>query len=195
MARPREFDRDEALLKARDAFWERGYEGTSISDLVGTLGLAPARIYAAFGSKEDLFREAVALYEAQEGGFVARALEEELTAREAVDRMLREAVETYTRPGRPRGCLVVSAATSCSAENEQIRDWLAERRLMQTNAIVARLEKAVRDGELGPETQVQAMGDSLAALLHGLSIQARDGVPPERLLALCALTTRALFLM
>ena len=195
MARPREFDRDEALLKARDAFWERGYEGTSISDLVGTLGLAPARIYAAFGSKEDLFREAVALYEAQEGGFVARALEEELTAREAVDRMLREAVETYTRPGRPRGCLVVSAATSCSAENEQIRDWLAERRLMQTNAIVARLEKAARDGELGPETQVQAMGDSIAALLHGLSIQARDGVPPERLLALCALTTRALFLM
>ena len=60
--RPREFDRDEALAKARDAFWKRGYEGVSMSDLVAILDLASSRIYAAFGSKEDLFREAVALY-------------------------------------------------------------------------------------------------------------------------------------
>ncbi|RCS22778.1 TetR/AcrR family transcriptional regulator [Phyllobacterium salinisoli] len=193
MARPREFDRDQALLKARDAFWERGYEGTSIADLVGTLGLAPARIYAAFGSKEGLFREAVALYEAREGGFVARALKEETTAYGAIERMLREAVETYTRPGRPRGCLVVSAVASCSADNERIRDWLAERRLMQTDAIIARLERAVREGELEPETDALALGDALAALLNGLSVLARDGVPRARLFALCGLTTRALF--
>ncbi|MCG6395766.1 TetR/AcrR family transcriptional regulator, partial [Vibrio alginolyticus] len=60
--RPREFDREVALRKAEQVFWQRGYEGTSMSDLVAALGIASARIYAAFGSKENLFREAIALY-------------------------------------------------------------------------------------------------------------------------------------
>lgn len=67
--RPREFDREQALLKARNLFWRQGYEGTSMSDLVAELGIASARIYKAFGSKEQLFREAIASYETEEGGF------------------------------------------------------------------------------------------------------------------------------
>src|SRR5882757_1475120 len=118
--RPREFDRDKALAKARDAFWARGYEGVSMVDLVSTLGLASARIYAAFGSKEALFREAVALYDAEEGGFATRALEQEPTAQQAIERTLREAVETYTSKDRPQGCMVVSAATNCTNENEGV---------------------------------------------------------------------------
>ena len=74
--RPREFDRDQALRKAMLLFWQHGYEGTSMSALVEALGIASARIYAAFGSKEQLFREAVALYEEGEGGFAPRALEQ-----------------------------------------------------------------------------------------------------------------------
>jgi AcrR family transcriptional regulator len=128
MARPREFDRDEALAKARDAFWATGYEGTSVADLVTKLGLAPARLYAAFGSKEDLFKEAVALYEAKEGGFVARALAEEPSACRAVIRMLNDAIELYTRPGRPRGCLVVSAATSSAPFANSLPSGDARRR-------------------------------------------------------------------
>ncbi len=124
--RPREFDRDAALAKARDAFWSRGYEGVSITDLVETLGLASARIYAAFGSKEKLFQEAVALYDEGEGGFATRALAEEPTAARAIERSLREAVETYTRKDRPQGCMVVSAATNCAAENDGVREFLAD---------------------------------------------------------------------
>ena len=75
--RPREFDREQALLKARNLFWRQGYEGTSMSDLVAELGIASARIYKAFGSKEQLFREAIASYEAEEGGFADRAFAQE----------------------------------------------------------------------------------------------------------------------
>ena len=181
--RPREFDRDQALAKARDAFWARGYEGTSMADLVSALGLASARIYAAFGSKEDLFREAVALYEANEGGFATRALREEPTARGAIERILREAVEIYTRSGRPRGCLVVSAAVTSAAENDGVRAWLTKLRRAQTHAIIKRLEQALREGELKPGTDPEALGDYFGTILHGLSVQARDGVSRERLLA------------
>lgn len=72
-------------------------------------GIASARIYAAFGSKEQLFREAVALYEASDGGFADRALREQ-AVRPAIERMLHDAVLTYTKRGRAQGCLVVSAA-------------------------------------------------------------------------------------
>jgi AcrR family transcriptional regulator len=190
--RPREFDRDQALRTAQEAFWTRGYEGTSMADLVSALGLASARIYAAFGSKQDLFREAIALYEANEGSFGTRALAEEATARRSIERMLNEAVEIYTRPGRPKGCMVVSAATNCAVENDQVLQWLAERRRARTASIVARLKRAVQDGELNPDTDTQALGDYYATFMHGLSVQARDGVPKKRLLASNAVAMQAL---
>lgn len=181
--RPREFDRDKALEKARDAFWARGYEGTSMADLVDTLGLASARLYAAFGSKEELFREAVELYEANEGGFASRALEEEPTAQLAIKRMLDDAIELYTKPGRPLGCMVVSAATNCASENDPVMQWLASHRRLRTASIADRLREAVADGELKPDTDAEALGNYYATLLHGLSVQARDGVSKDSLLA------------
>ena len=182
--RPREFDRALALEKARDAFWARGYEGVAMSDLVAALGIASARIYAAFGSKEALFREAVELYETGEGAFAVQALAAPLSVRDAVARMLEAAVLLYTRSGQPQGCMVVTAATNTSAGNDGIRDWLVQHRRARTDAVVERLRAAQAAGELKAETDVQALGDCYAALLHGLSVQARDGVPAERLLAL-----------
>ena len=182
--RPREFDRALALEKARDACWARGYEGVAMRDLVAALGIASARIYAAFGSKEALFREAVELYETGEGAFAVHALAAPLPVREAVARMLEAAVLLYTRAGQPQGCMVVTAATNTSADNDGIRDWLAQHRRDRTEAVIERLRAAQAAGELNAQTDVQALGDCYAALLHGLSVQARDGVPAERLLAL-----------
>lgn len=188
VGRPREFDRGEMLAKARDAFWVRGYEGVSMADLVEAMGIASARIYAAFGSKEQLFREAVELYETGEGGFAARALAEEETARSAIGRMLRDAIELYCRPGRPSGCMVVAAATNCAAGNDAVGQWLAAHRRERTAAIIDFLRGA--EAELPDATDPEALGDQFAALLHGLSVQARDGVPKERLLALVAQAMR-----
>lgn len=190
--RPREFDRDKALENARDAFWARGYEGTSMADLVAALGIASARIYAAFGSKQDLFREAVELYEAGEGGSATRALAEAPTARQAIEKMLFEGIEICTRPGRPRGCMVVSAATNCAAENDEVLNWLAERRLVQTECIVARLKRGIGDGELKPDTDTQMLADYFATVMRGLSVQARDGVSRARLLAFVPVTMQVI---
>ncbi|WP_434460207.1 TetR/AcrR family transcriptional regulator [Serratia plymuthica] len=181
--RPREFDREQALLKARDLFWRQGYEGTSMSDLVAELGIASARIYKAFGSKELLFREAIASYENHEGGFAERAFSEETGVRAAIKRLLEDAVTLYSRTDLPQGCMVVSSAVSVSAENSSIKIWLAEHRLLRTQGIIERLRLAVKNGELPADTDADSLGDYFAIFLHGLSIQARDGVTKERLLA------------
>jgi AcrR family transcriptional regulator len=167
------------------AFWQRGYEGTSMSDLVQALGIASARIYAAFGSKQALFREAVQRYESGAGGFADLALAEEPQVREALARMLRDAATTYTEEGRPQGCMVVLAATNFAVDNEEVATWLAGHRRQRTQSIIDRLQRAREEGELLPDADVQALGDFYATLLHGISVQARDGVTRARLLAAC----------
>ncbi|MBV6691484.1 TetR/AcrR family transcriptional regulator [Serratia quinivorans] len=190
--RPREFDREQALLKARDLFWRQGYEGTSMSDLVAELGIASARIYKAFGSKELLFREAIASYENHEGGFADRAFSKESSVRVAIKRLLDDAVALYSRTDLPQGCMVVSSAASVSDENSGIKDWLAEHRLQRTQGMIDRLQTAVATGELPPETDADALGDYFAAFLHGLSVQARDGVSRARLEAAVKIALSAL---
>ncbi|VWC21341.1 TetR family transcriptional regulator [Burkholderia arboris] len=180
--RPREFDRDTALKQAMLVFWRRGYEGTSMSDLVEVMGIASARIYAAFGSKEALFQEAVALYEQSDGGFADRALRE-TNVRVAIETMLHEAIATYTRRGRPHGCMVVSSATNYSASNEGVMAWLTEHRRARTQSILERLREALAQGQLKPGTDVGALADFYAVQLHGISVQSRDGVSKDRLLA------------
>ncbi|MFM4977181.1 TetR/AcrR family transcriptional regulator [Aeromonas rivipollensis] len=181
--RPREFDREEALRIAKQVFWQRGYEGTSLSDLVAALGIASARIYAAFGSKENLFREAIALYLAEEGAFADAALSQPDT-RQAIKTLLVSAVEAYTRDDRPHGCMVVLSLTNYGRDNEEIMTWLAGYRRERIDGIIERIRQGVQCGELPENTDIQALGDYVATLFHGISVQARDGVSRARLMAM-----------
>ena len=97
--RPRTFDPDTALRQALDLFWERGYEGTSLNDLAEAMGIASASIYACFGSKEDLFRQVMALYGTTSGEPPRRALREQPTARAAIHAMLRATADRDHPPG------------------------------------------------------------------------------------------------
>ena len=181
--RPREFDRDEALAKARDLFWERGYEGVSMADLVDAMGIASARIYAAFESKEALFQEAVTLYASGDGGFATRALTEEPNVLNAFERLLRDAVLLYTRPNHPHGCMIVMAATNYTINNQAVRTRLGRYRRDRAASLYERLKMASETGELKSDADPRALGEFYAAFLHGLSVQAADGVPRSVLLS------------
>ncbi|ADB51728.1 TetR/AcrR family transcriptional regulator [Conexibacter woesei] len=182
--RPRTFDRDAALRRAMEVFWERGYEGVSLADLTTEMGIASPSLYAAFGSKEGLFREAVALYGTLEGGATARALAVQSTARAAIEAMLRDNAAGYTTPGRPTGCMVVLAATNVSPANQGIGDFMAEQRRTAREDVRARIARGVADGDVGPETDVDALAAYVATVLHGLSFEARDGVSCDTLNAI-----------
>jgi AcrR family transcriptional regulator len=175
--RPRSFDREAALDRAMEAFWKRGYAGVSLADLTQITGIHSPSLYAAFGSKYQLFREAVARYLATHGAFAARALREEATARDALARLLHDAAEAYAARGKPRGCLVVSGATNCPPEDERAIRFLVARRAATEKAIQSRLERALAERELPRGTDPVALAAYFAAVVDGISIQARDGVP------------------
>ncbi|MBK3544190.1 TetR/AcrR family transcriptional regulator [Streptomyces sp. MBT60] len=179
--RPRAFDRAVALRGAMEVFWELGYEGTKLTDLTGAMNINSASLYNTFGSKEQLFREAVALYGSTTGSATARALREEPTARAAVEAMLRGNIDIFADTGTPSGCMIVLAAANCAHQNRGVAEHLAGHRRRTVAELENRLERAINEGELAPETDVRSVADFYATILYGLSIEARDGVPVERL--------------
>src|SRR2546423_6942052 len=112
IGRPRGFDPDKALDRALQVFWRKGYEGASLSDLTGAMGINRPSLYAAFGNKEALFRRALDRYAAGPAAYAREALNEP-TARAVAERLLGGAVDLLSDPRNPRGCLVVQGALAC----------------------------------------------------------------------------------
>jgi len=188
--RPRTFDPDTALRQALDLFWERGYEGTSLSDLAHATGIASASIYACFGSKQDLFRKVMALYGTTSGEPPRRALREQPTARAAIHEMLRATADQITGPDTPHYCMLILAAPTGAVENHPIREFLADGRRGQLSAIRDRLARGVTDGDLtAPAAGLDAIARYYTTVVQGLSIQARDGATRAELEAVitCAM--------
>ncbi|MFF8608454.1 TetR/AcrR family transcriptional regulator [Streptomyces sp. NPDC015346] len=179
--RPRAFDRTAALRRAMETFWELGYEGTRLTDLTEAMGINSASLYNTFGSKEQLFREAVAFYNDTTGSATSRALREAPTARAAVEAMLRGNIDTFADPGTPSGCMIVLAATNCGTQNRPVAEHLTWWRRSTVADLEERLERALEEGELAPGTDVRSVAAFYATILHGMSIESRDGVSPERL--------------
>ncbi|WP_433760587.1 TetR/AcrR family transcriptional regulator [Nocardia sp. CA-135398] len=179
--RPRAFDREVALRRAMEVFWEHGYEGSSMSDLTAAMGINSPSLYAAFGGKEELFRAAVGLYGTTEGGYTARALREEPTARASIEAMLRDNATAYTHKDKPHGCMVVLAGSTYTTRSETIRDFLVEKRRETTEDIRERLDRGVAEGDLAPDTDTAALASFYTTVLYGLSIRARDGASHSEL--------------
>jgi AcrR family transcriptional regulator len=189
--RPRAFDRDQALERAVMVFWEHGYDATSIALLTEALGIGAPSLYAAFGNKRDLFAEALDRYLGTYGAFTERALAAEPNARDAVERLLREAASAYTGPDHPRGCLLNSAATNCSPQSADIAARLRDIRSLGTRALEAKLAASIRAGELPATTDAQALAIFYAVVIQGMSAQARDGASRTDLEQVAANALRA----
>ncbi|MFJ9130331.1 TetR/AcrR family transcriptional regulator [Streptomyces sp. NPDC102340] len=173
--RPRGFDRDRALEQALRVFWEHGYQGASMAALTSAMGIKSPSLYAAYGSKEELFREALALYAATEGSYTRRALDEQPTARASVEAALRDNAAAYTDPATPRGCLVILAAPLATPDSADVADTLARLRTQTREAIQSRIERGIADGDLPADTDAARLAAFYATVLNGLSLQARDG--------------------
>jgi AcrR family transcriptional regulator len=180
MGRHREFDPDEALHIALQVFRRQGYEGTSISDLTGAMGITRPSLYAAFGNKEDLFRRALDLYERQHLCFAHTALQAP-TGREAVELLLRGYVDVLTDPMNPPGCLGVNGAVACSEASEAIREELVARRMVNENNLRDRLEQARSNGDFPKDEDPSDWARYVVSVGLGMAVKAASGASREEL--------------
>lgn len=170
MARPPEFDRSQALVSALHLFWEKGYERTTVRDLTDAMGISAPSLYNAFGGKQELFDEAVAIYTGAPTRVVPPALRER-TARAVFAKMLEIAIREYGSSTQPRGCFVISDPV------------LGDERQLGRDAIRQRLQQAHDDGDLPEDSSVDALTDFVDVVLRGLSSLARDGADPDAMRA------------
>lgn len=181
--RPLSFDRDEAVRRAMMLFWKHGYEATSLSDLTEALGVTPSSIYAAFGDKKGLFLAAVDSY--LSGPVTSEAIiQEAATAFDASQSLLRAAALGFTDKTTPRGCLLASAAISCSREATDVQEALATVRRQIGRSLREKIARDVRSGRLPSGTDATALAAHTMALIQGMSTLARDGATRNLLLRL-----------
>lgn len=175
VGRPREFDPAEVEDAAMRLFWERGYDGVSISDVTDATGVNRRSIYAEFGSKERLFERTFQRYLAGPSRYAAEALTRP-TAREVAEAMVHGAADTVS--GDVHGCMTVGEAPG-----------LAEWRDATVHRLAERFDEAVADGELS-DVDTLVLARWVAAVCQGIAIQARSGATRADLHAVADLALR-----
>ena len=173
--RPREFDEDTALDHALELFWRQGYEGTSIADLRKAIGITAPSLYAAFGSKEELYRRVLECYLAGLGRCLVDSLREEKTTYAALERFLLESAKNFSGVKNPPGCLISCAILTCAPQNRTVATIVAAKRMESLHALRHRFQQAVKNGELPRGTNTEQLARFYAAVIQGMSIQALDG--------------------
>ena len=182
--RPRAFDRDVALTKAMKLFWIKGYEATSIADLTHALGIGVKSLYAAFGSKDELYAEALRCYAATYEHLVLARFRAAATARDAALAYLWDSAAAMTGSDcdLPHGCMAV-LGTVGSDGHAELETLMRTTRGGAFDVLAARLQRGVIEGELPKSVDVAKLARFLQTVQSGMAIRARDGADRAELQA------------
>jgi len=181
MARPRNFDPDEVLDLARDVFWQKGFQGTSLDDITAATGLNKPSLYAAFGDKNALFLKVLDRYHARIVANAERVLKEGPAARDAIERWLTSFVPFCSGIKGSRGCLSVNTATDGAADQKAVRKRIERfnRKLEQLLSNRLRADRAQFSEAFDPDAAAHA----IMAVYLGLMVLAKDAPDAARVRA------------
>lgn len=174
MARPREFDERIVLGAAVQCFWNRGFDGTSIRDLIETTGLTGASLYNAFGDKRSLYKKALDFYLHES---VTDRIQrcEELRPAEGIEAFFAEIVKRSLADQDRKGCMLVNTALDLAPHDPEFRDAVTEGFARIEAFFLRCLKKGQDEGAINPSLPVPSIAKTLLALLTGIRVLARIG--------------------
>lgn len=173
MARPRKFDREEAVSLAMNEIWRGGYEANSVKQLSARLGISRSSFYNAFGSREDLFKEVLDRYVRQSPDRPLALATPDMPVRKLLTRTFRDVVRARAADGGERGCLAVNCVAELCNVDDDLGDLLAAALLGSVSRIERLLEWAVQSGELDAGTDRRATALALKNCLIGLNVMCK----------------------
>jgi AcrR family transcriptional regulator len=188
--RVRQFDADEALDRALEVFWARGYEGATLPELTKAMGINRPSLYAAFGNKEGLFRAVLERYDGRRKELMDRVLA--APDAKSVARLFLEGVAEFaadTSGRNPPGCLLVQSGLSCS--DDDIPEALAQHRAEKERALCERFERDRKEGNLPKSADPATLARYLSAMANGLCVQAAAGATAADLRAVAEIALTA----
>jgi TetR/AcrR family transcriptional regulator, transcriptional repressor for nem operon len=180
MPRVKEFDRDQALLRAAEVFWDRGYEAASTDELLAAMGIGRQSMYNAFGDKRRLYLEALRHYQGEYGADMVERLGAASSPLSALAGVLLE-VARQTEGERRRGCMAVNAATEFGRSDHDVSAIVDSGTNLCHAAYARLLAEAKRRGEVRPDLDERAAARFLYSTLIGMRVSARSGASPEAL--------------
>jgi AcrR family transcriptional regulator len=169
MGRPRKFDTDEALAAARDQFWNHGYAGTSVDDLLAATNLGKGSFYGAFGDKRSLFLRILSDYAAARVAELRELHRRSPRAIDALRMMLRPKV-------RPRGCLLMNSTFELAPQDADVVAIARETFAAFEQILAASISRAKREGDLPTTTDARQLATTLLAVSQGQECLARTGL-------------------
>ena len=172
--RRRSFDEEAALQAATGLFWEHGYEATSVNMLCEAIRLPS--LYAAFGSKANLFLIVVNRYERIYWDPVWEIFDQATDLQQAFSELFDSAVDVVSTLGGHQGCLVVLSAVAHGNRGDDVAVALTKIRADMVERIRRKLEHAVSSGQLAPDTDTLALSHALNTVLDGIALRAKDGL-------------------
>ena len=178
--RPRGFCTNAALDAAMRVFAEKGFDGASLADLTEAMGINRPSMYAAFGNKEELYLKAVERY-AEVGGEQINMCLGSGTARDAINRLLRDAVARYTNPEAVGPCFVTQGPLSADDISPEGKRAFEQKRTLLETALRRRFEHAIVLGELPKHVSATDLARYYAVVMQGLALQAQHGGTREQL--------------
>ena len=178
--RPRSFDERDALEKATQVFWSKGYDGVTIDDLVAGMGVGRPSLYAIFGDKRTLFLRVLKDYAEKKGALAAKALLSPRTLRDSLAAFLRHVVKTATEKGSARGCLLMCIAPLVN--DAEVRQFLQNATAGAVALAEGRFRDAISAGEIPSDFPVAVRASQLIDLARGLKMRAQMGAPRKTLL-------------
>ncbi|WBO66489.1 TetR/AcrR family transcriptional regulator [Streptomyces camelliae] len=181
MARTKEFDPDAALQAALELFWRRGYEATSMADLVEHLGIGRASLYATFGNKHELYLRALDRYGQIQNPLLTRELSRPGPVLPAVRAVVRRfAAEATAEPTREQGCLVTNAAVELAPHDPAAARRVAHSWDHAETLLHSALTRAQAQGELPENRDPLTLARMLLVLLQGLRVAGKASTDPAR---------------
>lgn len=192
MARPREFDVDEALHVALRLFWERGFDDASLVDLANAMGIVRPSLQAAFGSKEDLYRRSMDLYSREIMAFVTKAIRGK-TAADVCRQYLKGYCDLLSDQETPSGCFMIKGVVSPGRGAAVARQEGSNRLKTYEDLLEQRFIQAQEDGDLPGALDAGTLAQTLKVIALGLAIRADMGATRAALHRVADFSLAALF--
>jgi len=178
--RPRSFDERDALEKATQVFWSKGYDGVTIDDLVAGMGVGKPSLYAVFGDKRTIFLRVLKAYAERKGAAAAKALLSPQGLRDSIVGFLRYAVESATEKGSARGCLMVCVAPV--VDDAEVRQFLQKAAAGGAALVEGRFRDGITAGEIPSDFPVAIRAIQVTDFARSLTMRAHIGMPRKTLL-------------
>lgn len=192
MGRPLEFDKEEALEVAMHVFWTRGYEATSLRNLLDAMGLSKSSFYQSFESKQALFQRCLNRYRRAITARMKDDLEQAASGRAFIEEAFHRITEKVHEPGGRRGCLVMNTASHVAAREPEVATLVAEGAAQFQQIFRAAVERAQQEGKIPATKDARSLARYLVSSRSGLMAMAKTGASQSELEDIVAVTLSAL---